>query len=575
MVVKLAEPPNEILEKIKVVAYARVSTSSRDQENSFENQHKYFLDRAEKMENEELVEIYADKGITGTSLKKRDDFLRMIYDAGIDRITVKQGHQTAYAYIIDKKRKPKFQKIYVRNTSRFARDADIIGVLRHLCNNGVYVHFLDIDLIYDNMDKEFTLNLFLNFAQQESIDKSRKVKDGNEVTAKTGTIRVGGSGLFGYDYNEVTKKLTINEEEAKIVRIIFDLTVAGYGRRRIINYLESMGAKTKSGNLIFSVSTIKKIQTNEKYYGNGIRNKYDTGTVFHKTYPKLKDDSKWIDHEGVIPSIITKDTFLEAQKILSSNVNSIEQKGIYKGLSELSGKITCSKCGLNYTRNIDRGRAFYNCSGKKSRGVNFCDGININESTINDGIEHLLKRGVKHKFEKYKIRMLEVLKDMIRDEIEKQIDKSNELEVSKLQDEVNKMNDQKNRLAELYLDGDIEKSFLDVKSAEINDKLTHLNDEIAHLSKTNEQVYSELEEFDLIMKQISSLEVEEISTREELLKLITMKVGRMPLQPNKPEIKFYYKFDDPIKRLAEKYNVINHISSVDIYFDDMNNYLTK
>ncbi|MGM1020010.1 MAG: recombinase family protein [Bacillota bacterium] len=545
------------ISKIPVVAYCRVSTNRQDQEMSFENQQIFFKERATKTESENLVRIYADKGISATSLKKRDEFKQMLYDAGINEY---RGRDE-FTYEVDHKRKPKFKKVYVRNTSRFTRDASIITILRALLKNGVHVHFLDIDLVYDDTSKEFMLNMFINFAQQESIDRSKKVRDGNEVMASVGSIRVGGYGIYGYEYSPITKKLSIIEEEAIVVRKIYELYLEGYGIRRILNYLQDNGIRPRGGKDRFSISSVRRILTNEKYYGCNVRNKYDSGSVFTKHYPKLKDKDEWIYHEGVIPVIIDKNTFLKAQEIGNSKVHRISQKGVYKGVSEFAGLITC-KCGASYTRNVDKGRVFYNCSTKKSKGIHACDNINVSEDKLNEGINKLLETGVKAKFEKYKILMTQLLKDMVRSKIMDQIDKDNESEVKVIQEQVDKLTSQKNRLVELYLDGNMDKDFLDEKAASINIELDILNKKINELSKSNQQIYDELSEFDGMIDEIKQIQIGEVSSREELLQLIHIKIERDTENSKKPVAKIFFKYDEPIKKLASKYKVLEGISSV-------------
>ncbi|OMF75017.1 hypothetical protein BK143_01130 [Paenibacillus peoriae] len=549
------------ISKLPVVAYCRVSTNKQDQESSYENQHRFFRERATKTENEVLVKIYADKGISATSLKKREEFKQMLYDAGINEY---RGRDE-FTYEIDHKRKPKFKKIYVRNTSRFTRDASIISILRALLKNGVYVHFLDIDLIYDDASKEFMLNMFINFAQQESIDRSKKVKDGNEVMASVGSIRVGGYGIYGYEYSSFTKKLTIIKEEADVVCKIYELYLKGYGVRRILNYLQDNGIKPRSGKERFSISSVRRILTNEKYYGCNVRNKYDSGGVFTKHYPKLKNKEEWIYHEGVIPAIIRKDTFLKAQEIGNNKIHRISQKGVYKGTSEFAGGITCSRCGATYTRNVDKGRVFYNCSTKKSRGVHACDNINISEDKISESINKLLEIGVKKKFDKYKETMTQLLKDMVRSKILAQIDKDNEAEVRVIQEQVDKLTRQKNRLVELYLDENMDKVFFDEKATSINNELDIMNKKISELSRSNQEIYDELHEFDCMIDEINQIQMSEVSNREELLQLIHIKIERHSENSKKPIAKIFFKYDEPIKKLSSKYKILEGISSVIIH----------
>jgi len=543
----------------KVVAYCRVSTNSKDQENSFENQHRFFLDRSTKTNSEELVTIYADKGISGTSLKKRDEFKKMLFDAGINEY---RGRDE-FTYEIDKKRPPKFKKIYVRNTSRFTRDVSIVSILRALCRNGVYVHFLDIDLIYDDISKEFMLNLFINFSQQESVDKSKKVRDGNGVTALRGSIRVGGYGVYGYLYSIENKDLTIIKEEAKVVRIVYDLYLnSGYGIRRIANHLEENGYKTRSGKDRFSISTLKRILTNEKYYGCNVRNKYDSGTVFNKNIAKIKPVEEWIYHDGTIPPIVSKEDFSRAQEINKNNIHSTTQKGIYRGQSEYAGKIVCGVCGENYVKNVDDGRVFYNCTVKKNRGTKVCNGINISEKIISDTVIKILENGVEKSFEQYKNTMITYLKLKVRGKIANKLNKKNEEGVAKLNKDAVELNDQKNRLGELYISGQFDASFLDTKAVGLNVQIETINESIKMLSKSNKELYQELEEFDSIISEMENTRIKGVLTKEELMDYITIEVSRSPENKRKAVAECIYKYDTKIKKIASKYGVIKGVDFV-------------
>ncbi|MGV2887895.1 recombinase family protein [Paenibacillus taichungensis] len=549
------------MRKIKVVAYCRVSTNSKEQESSYENQHLFFRERASTMEDEELVRIYADKGLTATSIKRRVEFKQMLYDAGINEY---RGRDE-FTYEIDHTRKPLFDKIYVRNTSRFTRDASIISILRALLKNKVYVHFLDIDLIYDDVSKEFMLNLFINFSQQESVDRSKKVKDGNAVTASKGTIRIGGKGMYGYEYDPETKAAILVPEEAKIIQKIYELYLKGYGIRRIRNYLEANNIRPKKKGKTFAISTIKRILTNEKYYGCNVRNKYDTGAVLTKHYPKLKDSEDWIYHEGAIPAIITKEDFLQAEKIRLSNVHSLHQKGTYSGISEYAGAIKCSKCNASYTRNIDKGRVFFNCGTKKQRGSKVCDGINVNESLLTEALDDILNNDIESKFNEYKNMIINILEKTVKQKMTQQINKDNEDEVRKLKTELKTVLDKKNKLIDLYLEDRLDKNMLELKSEELSKKQVELDVEIQNLSKTNVQIYNEISEFDLIVSKIKNTTIEKITTKEELLKLILIIPERDKNNPKHPKLHIQFKFDTKIKELASKYVNLEGIKPISIH----------
>lgn len=502
--------------KTKVVAYIRVSTNSKDQANSFENQRDYFLDRFKDNIDEELIEIYADRGITATSMKRRDEFKRMLYDAGINEY---RGRRK-FTYEVDPTRKPKFNKIYVRNTSRFARDAAIIEVLRELVRNKVYVHFLDIDLLFDGQDKEFMLNLFINFAQQESVDRSKKVRDGNEVSAMNGVIRIGGLGLYGYKYHPETKSLSIIEQEAEVIRKVYELYLNGYGIRRILNWLEQNGYRTRDGKERFSINMIKNILTNEKYYGCNVRNKWDNGTVIHRnSYPKLKPEKEWVKHENAIPAIIDKETFDKAQEIRVSKRHHKNQRGVYKGVSEYAGLLKCAQCDASYVRNIDRGRIFYNCATKKARGTQACKAFNINLSDLEEAVAYFADGGVKETIFDMRDNYIQHL-EKIKKSLLSRIDNQAHDEAEQISQQIDTLKQQQSKLLDLFLSDSFDKETLEIKSEEISNRVAELQTKVFELTRPNDDIYNEVKQLDDSIDSLKKIKVKKQYTKEEILELV-------------------------------------------------------
>lgn len=220
----------------RVCAYCRVSTRSTDQENSFENQKSYFERVIAENEEYEYAGIYADRGISGTKLK-RPQFDRLLTDAGLD---------IAHEYKITAK--PKFDLILVKNTSRFARNVSVDVILKALAKNNVYVYFLDLNKTTENSEDITYIQIFLTFDERESRDKSKKVLFGIEEGIRKGNIHSHGR-LYGYVYHpKPENRLEILEKEAENVRMMFDLYVnQGFGFHRICNILKQKGIKSKTG----------------------------------------------------------------------------------------------------------------------------------------------------------------------------------------------------------------------------------------------------------------------------------------------------------------------------------------
>ena len=307
--------------KKRVAAYCRVSTNSDDQENSFENQKSYFERKYKDNPDYTLYDIYADKGITGTTLQKRPDFNRMLTDAGLDIVN-------GYKIIA----KPKFDLIVTKNTSRFARNVSVDVILKALVQNHVYVYFLDLDKSTENPRDITYIQIFLTFDEQESRDKSKKVLFGLEESIKKGNIHTNGR-LFGYKYYpRPENRLEIIENEAEIVRLIFDLYVnKGMGFYRIGNYLKQNNIQTRSGK-DFSERGLKLIITNEAYTGRGVRKKYTEGYVFNKHNRRETGNAVIFDTDK-IPAIIDMQTFEKAQEILHSRLQHV--RSVYGNIQNI------------------------------------------------------------------------------------------------------------------------------------------------------------------------------------------------------------------------------------------------
>ena len=280
---------------IRAVAYCRVSTKSEEQKNSFDLQQAYFRDEVIKWEGYELIDVYADRGFSGTMLS-RPEFDRMLYDAGLDIIEVRNETKDnrklykKYVTVPSSTRKPKFNLILVKDTSRFARNIIVWDILNDLKKVGVHVRFLDHGKSTENDSDATYLQLFNTFDEAESRARSTKVTFGIREGAKRGKINAN-KRLYGYTYIQKENRLETIPEEEKVIGLIFSLYSKGNGIRRIINQLDERGIKTRLGKS-FVKTTIGKILDNEKYAGRNVRMKYTTGTIFKKSYPKRKPENE-------------------------------------------------------------------------------------------------------------------------------------------------------------------------------------------------------------------------------------------------------------------------------------------
>lgn len=364
-------------------AYCRVSTDKDDQTNSLENQTTYFTREIEKF-GYELYKVYPDQGLSGTKLS-RPQFDALLYDAGIDIFYRDRNRKKPYFEL--SKRKPQFQKIFVKNTSRFARNILSYELISLLRQNNITIRFCEQNLDTGDVSQDFLIKLMQIFDEQDSKDKSSKIRWGNAESGKRNRVRSSRK-LYGYEYSHSLKdggKLVEIESEAKIVRLIFNMYLSGKGVRQVVDALDEMGIKTRSGKQ-FSRSTVKHILNNEKYAGLNNPLKYDCGQVLvNEHYPRPKDTYS-IQASENINAIVSVEDFYKAKQIMESRV-SAKQRGVYTGITKYAGLIKCGKCGMAYHSNMDNGRRFYNCSGKRSG--NGCTNENVSEKRLDEALNAL------------------------------------------------------------------------------------------------------------------------------------------------------------------------------------------
>ena len=309
---------------IKVASYCRVSTDKDDQANSFESQQRYFKEYIDRQPDWELYEIYADKGITGTSTKKRVKFNQMINDAHMG----------------------KFNIIITKEVSRFSRNIlDTIVYTRELKALGVYVIFLNDGIATSDADAELKLSIMGSLAQEESRKTSARVKWGQARRMEQGVVF--GRSMLGYDVKD--GKMTINPEGAEIVKLIFHK----YGNEKkgtsvIARELREAGYKSYTGNTKWSNTHIIKILKNEKYVGNLVQKKTITPDYLThaKKYNHGEEDLICIEnhHEPIIDRDLWN---LVQEELAKRNLNGNYGKG-HSNRYVFSGKIKCGECGASF-----------------------------------------------------------------------------------------------------------------------------------------------------------------------------------------------------------------------------------
>ena len=288
--------------KLRVAAYARVSSASDDQLNSFAAQNRHYSDLISSKENWRMVDIYADEGITGTSAEKREDFQRLLADC----------------------RRGLIDRVLVKSISRFARNTkECLETIRELKSLGVGVYFEKENIDTATMSGEMMTALFASFAQAESESISsnmrwsyqRRMQNGMFITCKA---------PFGYRLRNGA--LEIEESEAEIIRMIFARYLSGQSTADIAAEITKLGIPTRDGTPYWQYTTICYILQNERYAGNSLLQKYyATDTLPIKKKRNLGSKDQYYISESH-PPIIDQNTFDKAQILFRAKGDKISKR---------------------------------------------------------------------------------------------------------------------------------------------------------------------------------------------------------------------------------------------------------
>ena len=316
--------------KRKVAIYARVSTEHEAQLSALDNQIQDYDELLKKHPEWELYDRYIDEGITGTSVKKRKNFMRMLEDA-------ERGC---------------FDLIITREVSRFARNTvDTLQVTRNLKKIGVEVYFKEDNIwTFNDEDGELKLTIMATLAQNESRKTSQRVKAGMEISMLNGVF-YGTGNILGYD--KVGKEMVVNEEQAKVVKLIFKLFLEGNGLMKIKFELEKRGILTSSGNKNWHAEVISNILHNSFYAGTMVYRKELSNDYLEQKRIKNTGQVDKVIVEGTHTPIISKEDFEEAQKLFKNRAINVENthklQMVFPAQKIWSKKLVC-ECGSHFNR---------------------------------------------------------------------------------------------------------------------------------------------------------------------------------------------------------------------------------
>ena len=368
------EKPNR---RLRVCAYARVSTDDEDQKHSYKTQVNYYTKRIMEHEDWEFVDVFTDEGITGTNTLKRTGFNKMIK-------TCKEG---------------KIDIILTKSVSRFARNTvDSLKTCRDLKRRGVGVIFESDHINTLKDDVEMPLTFAASRAQEESRSISENVKWAFKRKFENGGYMLATSKFIGYDRDE-NGELVINEAEAEIVRKIFDLFLEGLTYKQIADYLTNAGIRTVMGNEKWHNTVIASMLKNEKYAGNCISQKsYTPDFLTHKRVKNTGQVPKYMmedHHEAIIPI----DKYIKVQErvgLIHENWQKERGSKISTSQYALSNLLVCGKCGSPMRRKTWRLRngelvLRYGCKNRIDKGKK-CNSDYIKETVLQEGVVNALNQ---------------------------------------------------------------------------------------------------------------------------------------------------------------------------------------
>lgn len=314
--------------KLKVAAYARVSTSSEEQLLSLENQKLHYEQRILANSNWDFVEMYFDEGISGTKIDKRDGLKRLLQDCENGKVDF----------------------ILTKSISRFSRNAlDCLEIVRRFIDLNVFIEFEKENINTQTMDGELMLSILSSLAESESRSLSQNTKWGIEKRFQNGTYKIGYP-PFGYDW--VNGAMVINEDQAAVVKEIFADVLKGESTGAIAERLNQQGVTTKRGKT-WHGTTIRGIIKNEKYIGDALFGKTFTDDSFKRKVNR--GDKNQYFMKGHHPAIIDKETFEQAQQMLVQNAKSkniVQDDDKYQNRYSFSGILKCGECGGTFKRRI-------------------------------------------------------------------------------------------------------------------------------------------------------------------------------------------------------------------------------
>lgn len=427
---------------IRLAPYARVSSNSEDQLHSFAAQVRYYTDYTRNHPGYTLVDIYADEGITGTCMEKRDDFNRLIRDC----------------------KKGKIDRIITKTIARFARNyTELLTVTRMLRTMGISIYFEEQGIDTETIDLEMMLTLPGIAAQKESETISDNMRWSYKKRMETGEFNCCRA---AYGYELVNGELRVNDTEAAVVRRIFHLYLQGCGKQAIADQLNAEEVPKRYGYTTWHSFTIDYILNNERYMGDALLQKSYTTDALPYRKRRNRGEKAQFYVENSNPAIVSRETYQAAQELQKS-----KSKGCFvkKDRYPLSTMLKCPVCGHNYRRQIVNGKAYWVCSYKASGRLE-CTSERISEEAAKEAFVRMTDKLIRNRED--------LLGDLIR-QLEKMQSRvsGNHEKVYQIDCRIADINAQNLVVAQLHNKGILNNAEYAEQSSELDRKVTELRSE--------------------------------------------------------------------------------------------------
>lgn len=433
---------------LRVCFYARVSTDKDEQLHSLSNQISFFNDYISKVPNWEFIGSYIDEGISGTSVNKREEFLRMIDDA----------------------KRHKFDLIFTKEISRFSRSTlDSIKYTQELLSNGVGVYFLNDNINTILPDSELRLTMMSSIAQDEVRRLSERVSFGMKRSIDNGVV-LGCSNIYGYVKDK--GKLVIDREQAKMIKIIFDRYAnTTDGLSKVSRYLYELGYKSKTGKRI-DTTILTRIIENPKYKGYYCGHK--SKVLDYRTKQKKRlNEYDWIIYKAYdnVPPIVSEELWERANIKLKQRQDSFTNRAVNKAVFQnrytYSGKIYCGYHNLTYHRSSAgkrKNNPVWECQVYRKESLKGCSNPRVFELELDEVFKNMFNKLFKKR---------NTIFDEILNECKNYLENNNnEIEIKNIESKILVLNNKKDKLLELvmeeYLSKEDYKKQIDLINEDLN-----------------------------------------------------------------------------------------------------------